>query len=1685
MVKKVHVTRFDENVEERAIQMREDNPIAPQETQFWFNKQSGKLAYFSDGEERTMNVRVISGDPATPNEKEVWVNGATDQLKYKYQGIVHTVNLGNAQSVDGGTSTQEYLGILDEAELKQISDINDSYPDYLIESFQDIKDTVVIANANVAQSALTVDDGQVTGTYERETRKTKNLNYVEGVAVITSQGFAPKLITDNNDGTHTVIFRGDVTDILMDAGKLIEFEEDTVEGKEEDFPLLDQNGKPAILIISGAPTYDGVNNETTALINDLDTDLSMGLIPADQEGALRFAPLGLAVEATADGIAGTLGSLDIVEMHSHEAERILGEEVYSLLPTFYKGSTNDMVIKASKNKKYWVIITKEEVPHLVDSSNVARMHYSTDGLKTLQIHPTWEAGFASPGMNETGLSADWNSEGYHDYVLNTSNIHVYDDGRTVFGKGVYNYSSIWQWEYFFCNISEPDFSPARIPPAGGYDGMAAYDTTTHFYTPMMAVLEHENVVAITPTNVGGDPYSFFYKIDFDDPNASFFLGRSANYGTDYKSHHYPSFSKFIHFNGEWNLFCHFRHHVNFHNYGRSVRLTDILAGNTNGTFPNTSITIRAPFSDAPEGGSREYTVALWHFTTIVDAHMGWAWNEDDQELICFVDDNDGNIYLGTINFGRTNPGVNHVEDFSVDYAPIKGSIIWNVHDGGNNSNYVTPSLNFDDDASDIQTKLLTIYPFIEGVEVTGDWNTGFQITDLNNTGNPKPLIYTTTSNSLEGATGASFVLAMADNGATGSYALSIDNGVYLNVAQEFSTFNTGRIDSVSVRLKRPAGISVGSSVVVEFRNAVVGVGNTPGTTILGTSEPIDFNTLSEDVAGADAVFTFSDNAILNGSTPYFLCVRFEDHNGLDNFLMVTTGNGTGAGDTFVLVGATWQEQTNDFDRWEINATPVVSVIETFNTDTLGALPNWLYVTNANTEKWEETGSYFRLKHASIEAESTYSTGAYTSAMGATWKMLKDHIRIDGRTLHCGFNIMRTDYDYDAVESEYWKIPDYRQILGNPWYYTTGTRTGLIIGRHEAGVQYGGMLAEVLTVPNVANISQYPDGKVPVRSIELQIYNNWSTNASYFRIDPEWRIRVSLWGTTLGVPDISKRIVDSVHEYRMIDLPSYDDSKWVNFDIPGDQRFLPGETFALVVEPVNFDGNLLAQSLYPTGYDGEETSARIDVTGQAIANSSFYRWNGTIWESKDYKMWYRIQDFYCGVLPVAHKNNDRRVRGWANDQWYRQDSQTNIEWKDEAAKTLQFHYRNSGLTHTNSTPYSGEGVGAKNFYCEIKDENGQFEYPTITPAKWLGQKEGNIDKEIRWATCMGHPETIKIDSETGERVGEIYSPEGSTPVSRFNYNSAFGGMAIDNWDTANLGKLASEGSITQGVKEDPEFYYGWCTHMRGSRVWHSWNVRQLAPGHEDFYMIIECHHDAEDLDNGHNMIVTMTNLMELSIRENRYYFWMQGHDNVTTNYWTAIGSVPTGHHFVKFYRDIDGARVAISLDGENWNDLEFDPAKGSTDNGTKYKNGFAVGDGTDISGALYIGGYWANTSYQYHGKLGIIKYGVGASHPTSRGVEVDWEWKDVANPFNLGDRFIGSKVIDTSSTTFEVNKFGKLAHFYSTDETSKVRTRDQVLKFRAIVAEGTMAAVKLTLERNTDADPFAVQGYLLNFENRVI
>ena len=76
------------------------------------------------------------------------------------------------------------------------------------------------------------------------------------------------------------------------------------------------------------------------------------------------------------------------------------------------------------------------------------------------------------------------------------------------------------------------------------------------------------------------------------------------------------------------------------------------------------------------------------------------------------------------------------------------------------------------------------------------------------------------------------------------------------------------------------------------------------------TEPIDFNTLSEDVAGADAVFTFSDNAILNGSTPYFLCVRFEDHNGLDNFLMVTTGNGTGAGDTFVLVGATWQEQTS-------------------------------------------------------------------------------------------------------------------------------------------------------------------------------------------------------------------------------------------------------------------------------------------------------------------------------------------------------------------------------------------------------------------------------------------------------------------------------------------------------------------------------------------------------------------------------------------------------------------------------------------------------------------------------------------------------------------------------------------------------------------------------------------------------
>ena len=795
MAKKVHVTRFDENIEERAIQMRNGDPISPVETQFWFDKDSGQLSYFLDGEKHSLNVRVLSGDPVSPLEKEIWINGATDELKYKYDGIVRTINLGNVNLVEGGGQTSDYLRVLDEAELRRIADVSASYPDYLIESLNEVKDTVTLTNTEVQQSRLALAPGQTTGTYERETRKTRVLNTVEGVAVITSQGLAPKTITDNLDGTHTIVFRGDVSDIVYQGQNLVLMETDTVEGVEQDFPLLNTNGKPALLDISTLPSYSSGTNETTITVNDYDLDLTMGLATsAEQEAALKFAPMGISIEAGADGLAGTLGELEILEMHSDEAERIVGQELYRKLPTFYKGSTNSIMVKHSPNKRYWAIITKEEAytPGDANLSNVARLYYSTDALKTIHMHPTWEDGFSDPTTNDTGISADFNDRNYKDYSgMHPRNIILTDTGKLMFCKGKYNWNTYWSQRGWYCDISKPDFVPTEIPNMGGYNGEPNASTSQHLYGTMVNWLESESIFSVGTVYNDHEVRDHFYKLDFDNPSLSIPLGYTATL-TDYSTNHEPFYCGFHWIEEEWQYFR-ISHHINDYMYAYRIYLSDILEGDANGNYPRTGIPWRNGFANAPEAGTRHNTNSLWHFTTTMDGAMiNYHFNEDDNELICIMNDNDAQMHLGTINFDRTSKGVLHVETLSTDQVPINGSVTLDIIDGQDLSVQTSPTLSYNDDATDIQTKLATMTStFGAGnVEVTGDWTTGFQITDRSDlttgTGaNPKPLTYTVNTNTLRYAGGAPF-LGDAYNG-TSTLTYNLDNVAF----REKSRCNSG------------------------------------------------------------------------------------------------------------------------------------------------------------------------------------------------------------------------------------------------------------------------------------------------------------------------------------------------------------------------------------------------------------------------------------------------------------------------------------------------------------------------------------------------------------------------------------------------------------------------------------------------------------------------------------------------------------------------------------------------------------------------------------------------------------------------------------------------------------------------------------------------------------------------------
>lgn len=86
MVQKKHITKIDENIEERGIQNRSDNPSTPVEGQVWYNS-SDKTVRISNGSESLpLNIRIIAGDPISPQDGDIWINSVTNKLKYMING---------------------------------------------------------------------------------------------------------------------------------------------------------------------------------------------------------------------------------------------------------------------------------------------------------------------------------------------------------------------------------------------------------------------------------------------------------------------------------------------------------------------------------------------------------------------------------------------------------------------------------------------------------------------------------------------------------------------------------------------------------------------------------------------------------------------------------------------------------------------------------------------------------------------------------------------------------------------------------------------------------------------------------------------------------------------------------------------------------------------------------------------------------------------------------------------------------------------------------------------------------------------------------------------------------------------------------------------------------------------------------------------------------------------------------------------------------------------------------------------------------------------------------------------------------------------------------------------------------------------------------------------------------------
>lgn len=699
-MQKYSVIKTENGADERAVQIRADDPSSPVEGQVWYNNVTKRLAIFSAAQVNVINTRTLSVDPVSPGEGESWVNATENTLKYHFSGSTYTIQL-SASPQAGVQPAGDYYAVLTEAELGQLSDSGILYPNYLIDDYQAALDNATYTNASAQGSALRLNAGQLTGKVEYELETSTVVDQMDGIAVASPRAMQPVSVVDNGNGTTTLVVNGDMTGIVADTKTVLVCKEITVNSQVRSIYLTDANG-PAALAVQGAPVFAA--NQTTIVLNNTGINIltQLACLAAD----IRFFPQDITLQAGGNGIGGTLDLIPINDAHGLDTIRTLGGDAYTLITQDLKESITRVVAKKSPNGQYCLIAVAHTLPG--ELTEIV-CYYSNDGMNTLN---------RIPGGLETGYPGLFNTQdnqggsGSGGLYLPEDAMQVGDNGKCIFAHLWGNPSGYYHNRLHFADLTAP--SPTMTPFAGFGGGPGIpYQTETNSHMAIDCVIPDDDFDYVYVSYVFTSNHTVV-EVWYRASGATF-LGYTSNW----TYHYYYNPAK-----GRW-----------YNNLEGEKQLV-VAYNNANSSFgvlhkkKLSELTAALPFNGNP---SAFQTNPAFDLQTREDIFAGTepghtyilasSFDDDKIRFIVSTNSNNNNMLYAEVNVLTPAAGVNEIQHLAFSAVPASG--VYQLQFNAVN----TANINFNDNALALQTKLRAIST-INGpyVNVTGDYTVGFNIT---------------------------------------------------------------------------------------------------------------------------------------------------------------------------------------------------------------------------------------------------------------------------------------------------------------------------------------------------------------------------------------------------------------------------------------------------------------------------------------------------------------------------------------------------------------------------------------------------------------------------------------------------------------------------------------------------------------------------------------------------------------------------------------------------------------------------------------------------------------------------------------------------------------------------------------------------------------------------------------------